>query len=51
MGCKNNVSVIHGVNVISRYERGIKKRLQTDARKHFFFMSNNCKEWAARQVH
>lgn len=51
MGCKNNVSIIHRVNVITRYEMGIKKRVRTDARKRFLFMSNNCMEWAARQAH
>lgn len=47
MGYKNNVSVIYRVNMISRYEMGIKKRQQTDARNHLLSVSNNCMEWAA----
>lgn len=48
MGCKNNASVICRIYVISSYEMGIKKRLQTDARKYLWSVNM---EWAARQVH
>lgn len=49
MGYKKTASGIFMANVISRYEINIKKKT-TDARKHLLFVSNNCMEWAARQV-